>query len=285
MVDRARVNDFIQRWRLVIPNERLFAEFRSRVVKPVRDFLSSLSSLSYGQVSNSLEEQFAHFNGSKYRPDAKYASGQNIGTFTEAAPGFSDLVIVLQRLFWAVAVLRPKLSVLESSGFEPKLAVLLAQINTAIDHSPGIAIRRIAQGPDGIELYPEGVAILDSVVDANSIWLKAYPDVLAEYQKALTIVATKQEAMYRQALDGLRFALEKLVKLVLANNAPLEKQKEHLLPWLKDRGVHAHVRNTFVTLIDQFCAYQNATVKHDNEPDRLELRSWSVAEVEFAIYL
>lgn len=283
MANKGRIGEFIQRWRIVIPNQRLFSEFQTRVTKVVRAFLHEVFKADFNLTLSALEVKFAEFNGSEYVPWTQDSPGKNISGFISGARSFPDLLLVLERVFWAIEKTQPTSGI--SSQWQKAIQSFIDQLNTAIDRSPGINLRRIEISQGAIELYPEGIKVLDEIVDGNVLWLKPYPDVGKEYQNALRIATTKDVKLHRQALDSLRFALEKLLKIVLENNSSLEKQKDHLLKWMKEKGVHTQIRQNYSTVLTQFSLYQNTAVKHDNELVPEEVRSYSPSELEYMIYL
>ncbi|HET7230006.1 MAG TPA: hypothetical protein VFJ16_08400 [Longimicrobium sp.] len=115
------------------------------------------------------------------------------------------------------------------------------------------------------------------MVDAPLEWLSAHPKVASNFEEALKIVLAKDEGKYRNAMDNLRWALEQLLKSVLGDRKPIEKQSDVLLPWLKGKGFHQQVVNMYLDLLKRFTQYQNDAVKHGDE--------WKEAELEFVIYL
>ena len=93
----------------------------------------------------------------------------------------------------------------------------------------------------------------------------------------LSEVLEKNTSRYRNLLDELRFALEQLLKNVLANSKSLENQKPFILAWLKERGAHQQTINMFQTLLDGYSRYQNVAVKHGEQ--------YEEGDIEFMIYL
>jgi hypothetical protein len=112
----------------------------------------------------------------------------------------------------------------------------------------------------------------------NLEWLAQHPEALKNFQGALSIYLSKDVNKYRNLLDNLRFAVEQLLKDVLQNQKSLENQKDTLLPWMKSRGLHAHVTGMYHDLLfKHFALYQNDAVKHGEK--------YSPQEIEFMIYL
>jgi len=230
-----------------------------------------------------LENRFARINGSTFIGKTNNAIGSNILAFLYTAKTYHHFVLYLQRLFWAIGEINASPNDVTQWG--KAVNNFVTALNAAIDLSAGITLRKIEFAKNGIELYPEGIKILDDVVDQNAVWLSSFPDIAKEYHNSLRIASTKETASYRQALDGLRYSLENLLKLVLDNSKPLEKQKEPLQKWMKSKNVHAQIRNNYTTVLDQFTLYQNSSVKHSSNPDPDEARSYSAAELEYMIYL
>jgi len=82
--------------------------------------------------------------------------------------------------------------------------------------------------------------------------------------------------LFRSKLQA-RFALEQMLQVTLNNGRTLENQKDEFLGWLKQRGVHAQIRNMYQTLLAYFTSYQNDAVKHGED-------EYTEVEVEFVLY-
>jgi hypothetical protein len=147
----------------------------------------------------------------------------------------------------------------------------------AITMSPGTPI--VMKIEDlSVTLYPRGAKFLDEglVNDALS-WLEAYPEVKANFEKALAIYLKDEKTQFRNLLDDLRKAVEELLRGILGNGKSLENQMAELGKWLDEKGIHVQVRNMYSTLLSQFSQYQNDAVKHGDD--------WNESEVEYMIYL
>lgn len=150
-------------------------------------------------------------------------------------------------------------------------------LDEACEMSPTVGMRLVVL--DGnYALVPYGAGVLDeSLVDANLVWLEAYPDAAKAFLDALQTYGEGDRSRYRNVLDNLRFALEQVLKGVLGNSKSLENQKSVLLPWLKQKGVHEQTVNLFqAVLFGPYSHFQNNAVKHAAE--------YSEKEVEFYIY-
>lgn len=95
----------------------------------------------------------------------------------------------------------------------------------------------------------------------NLVKLKEHPEAANAFQSALDNL--NESKFDRNLLDDLRLSLECLLKSVLNNSAPLEKQKESLGTFLKQSGTSKEVTNMFNTLIAYYCSYQNEYIKHN----------------------
>jgi hypothetical protein len=136
-----------------------------------------------------------------------------------------------------------------------------------------------------VELVPAGIDLMDDVVDRVAQWLSQYPDVQKEFRQTLIILAEKKREQYRQAQDSLRFALEKLLKIILKNDSRLEDQGKSLKEWLAQRGISKGVRDVAVQIMILLSKeYQNAEVKHDNSVGSGDVKNWADHEVEYLLY-
>ena len=140
----------------------------------------------------------------------------------------------------------------------------------------GISIS-LTKSSHGVLFYPAGIKLLDSkLVNDNLQWLQDYPEAYKQFEGALQLYQ-KGGNLDRSLLDNLRFSLEQLLKKILSNDAPLEKQLSNLGTFLAGKKINTEISNMYVTLIDYFTKYQNNNVKHDE--------GYDPKEVEFVIYL
>lgn len=77
----------------------------------------------------------------------------------------------------------------------------------------------------------------------------------------------------RNTLDDMRFSLEQLLKSILKNNMSIERQKEALGRYLKEKGASPEVRNLFQTVLDYYMCYQNNNVKHNEDLSPNDVRT------------
>ena len=185
----------------------------------------------------------------------------------DAAIDEPEFLFALQCLFWVLADCRC-----------PDIPQLTDALRIALDATPLIDMRIARRGAQ-VTLYPKGARLLDeAAVNDTLAWLGNHPPVARHFENALQMCLRGDVAHYRNLLDELRAALEKLIRGILNNRKSLEKQKPDLLVWMKKRGAHAQVRNMYTTLVfGHFATYQNNAVKHGD--------GWAESDVEFMIYL
>lgn len=102
-------------------------------------------------------------------------------------------------------------------------------------------------------------------------FIRKYPEVYALYNSAKE--KYNQGIYDRNVLDDLRLVLELLMKAVLKNNKPLEKQKEDLGNFLKGQGGAVEVRSLFGKVLDYYALYQNHNVKHNENINRVDMQT------------
>jgi hypothetical protein len=187
-------------------------------------------------------------------------------TAVRDAKSKSDLVQALQCLFWAL---------------EGQQCGSLDELTSGIDQAMRDSLTlnmRILRKSHVVTILPAGSRLLDEKVVSDVLsWLAGHPKSLKQFEQALQLHLTGDSSKRRAVLDYLRHSLEQLLRSVLKNNARLEDQNRHILPWLRARRVNQEAISMLATLLGQFAKYQNAVVKHDD-------RSAPV-EVEFLIYL
>lgn len=282
MVQRDRINEFRRRFGIGRADSKEFSRLRERITLAWTDTFAHLPPT----VVAPIELEFGIINGTPYRP-RNYMSRNwsTVETQLQGSDTFTDLISTVQNLLWAMEqleIFRPAGMRSTASSVAEKFIVVLRR---AIDLSPGVDLR-LEESANGYEFFPAGAELLDvGAVNASLGWLTRYPDVLKEFSQALQILAFKERERYRHAQDALRFAIEKLLKLVIGNSEPLEKQTGPLKSWLEERGVHDDVRAYCQQVLTRFVSYSNEATKHDNEPLDGELKVWSEAELEFVIYM
>jgi len=133
----------------------------------------------------------------------------------------------------------------------------------------------IKQTKTDILFYPAGAKLLDKkLVNDNLDWLSKYPESYEAFKNALLNFGKKGEE--RNVVDNLRLSLELLLKDVVKKQS-LEKQKEEVGKYLKEKNVSVEVSNMFWTILNYYSKYQNENAKHGN--------TVPASEVEFMLYL
>jgi hypothetical protein len=97
--------------------------------------------------------------------------------------------------------------------------------------------------------------------------LAVYPDAQAVYKDGITKYAEKKYE--RNVLDDMRLALEIVVKRLLGNDKPLEKQDSDLRNKLS--GYHTELVSHICKNIDYLRTYQNRYVKHNDAVNPAEI--------------
>lgn len=108
-----------------------------------------------------------------------------------------------------------------------------------------------------------------SLIEETQHWLAEYPEALIPYEECLEKHSNKIHT--RNLLDDLRLSLEVLLKDILSNNKPLEKQNSDLGKYMNDRNSSKELNNMFIKLVDYFSKYQNTYVKHDYNVNENEI--------------
>lgn len=120
------------------------------------------------------------------------------------------------------------------------------------------------------EYIPSGQHILTSeLVKETQHWLSPYKKAFALYNSALDKLMNN--VYQRNLIDDLRLALELLLKEILNNNKPLEKQIGDLGQFQQAKGISPETTNMFNTLLDYYGKYQNKYAKHDDNVNEKEI--------------
>ncbi|HEY9697033.1 MAG TPA: hypothetical protein V6D10_07205 [Trichocoleus sp.] len=266
---RRKILNHYKRWNIQVDEQKAFGKFKNRVLncvglilkEPYRSKCAPYFADLYGSryELNSIETTLRELNNS-------FATSC-IGQAIAQAENLPELATALQFMFMTLEQNGPHL-----------LGPIAASIQTAIDISPFIDLKIVKQG-NSVIFYPSGAKLMDEgVVNDVLEWLEGYPKVSKHFQQALEIYWKKDKSKYRNLLDNLRLAIELLLKDVLNNKKPLEKQKEDLLKWLAGKGIHKQIINSYEKLLfGTYVQYQNDAVKHNE--------AFSEDEVEFIIYL
>ena len=107
-----------------------------------------------------------------------------------------------------------------------------------------------------------GNGAMPPLVTETKHWLSDYPVARKTYDDALQ--KHTHGIFGRNMLDDLRLSLETLLRQLLDNHKPLEKQVPEIGRYIKERGGSSEVANMLEKLIDYYSKYQNTYVKHDD---------------------
>ena len=265
MVTRPRMQRFWERWNYQPNDAEEFVKVRNRISHVVETKV-------WPQVRHNGDffRELALVRGVVYD-----ASDVGFGGFSLTAPAkivnqsddLFELAEAVQFILWAVFAVQPNL-----------LDGIIESLNYAFALSPNVMLH-IAKMTDGATVYPGGAGLLDDVlIEENLSWLEEHAGASKAFRGALAIYASKDADKYRNLLDNLRFAVEQLLKDALGNQRSLENQKDLLLPWLKNKGLHTQVTGMYHDLLfGRFATYQNDAVKHGEK--------YTPQEIEFMIYI
>jgi hypothetical protein len=281
-MNRERLEQFRARFGIKSA-EGVFKQFQVRVVYAAKASLQPLEKHQWP-----IEREFAFRNGSELGIGETIMGEAYIqhGIIEElqGAKTYPQLIERTQQLLWTFE----HFGLFEKKEYHSSREYVghrfIEELGRAIELSPGVDLR--LQIIDGrVDLVPAGIELMDEIVDRVAQWLFQYPDVQKEFRQALIILAEKKREQYRQAQDSLRFALEKLLKILLSNNSRLEDQGKTLKEWLAQQGITKGVRDVAVEIMMLLVKkYQNATIKHDSLTDGGNAKNWTDHEVEYLLY-
>lgn len=274
MTVNRRLSAFRRRWNIQVESPEEWKRFTNRVITQIGSVLSSPVFVSASLQG--LEERFCFLMGKPFHNldllSMDFLGARNEFAKTEICRSIANagtethVIEAIQVLFWALKDIAPN-----------QVREITSVIIESIEHSPNIDVRLSRRGTT-VTLFRAGASTLDKgIVEETLEWLEEHPEVAKHFEEALRICLARDQEKYRNLLDNLRFAIEQLLRSVLNNRKTLENQKEALLRWLEQHGVHKQIINMYQTLLSQFSQYQNDAVKH--------AESYSPSEIEFMIYL
>ena len=270
---RARIRNFYKRWNIEYDKEKRIADFKDRalrvadaILRPV--FLKPRNSSLLVEYLKLIgvyisEDYLRHIS----RTTKESIFIRKLGSKIENA-SLEETIFYLEQLFWLDIPSDVKNRLYEGFKESIKLSSLL-----------DINIKKLN---DRYMFYPAGAKLLDEgVVNDVLDGLSGYSEPYKLFNSALQ---KYQEHKYeRNLIDDLRASLESLLKDILHRNKGLEKQKDKIGEYLKDKGVPKEIRNMFNTLIAEYTGYQNEHIKHiKNTKHNDNIKG---PEVEFMIYL
>jgi len=111
--------------------------------------------------------------------------------------------------------------------------------------------------------------INSELVKETQHWLQALKKPFELYNSALEKFHNGN--YQRNLIDDLRLSLELLLKELLVNCKPLEKQISDVGTFQKTKGISTETTNMFNTLLDYYAKYQNKYAKHDDNVNAKEI--------------
>jgi len=259
MSDRERIEEFWKRWNHKPDESKEFVRFRTRVNNALERlwdtrFRDSELRETYCQVSGSMRFM--------YDREAYYRNTDLWRTLSKT-DSLYDIVEQIELVFRTLVG-------------QQYLEALCRVINSILDESPTIPIKVRYKEDRTATVYPTGSRFLDkALIEDNLGLLEKYPESAKAFETALKIYMRKQANEYRSMLDSLRVALEQMMKTVIGNDKPLEKQD--VKKWIKDHDGHPQIANMYQDLLSKLTLYQNDAVKHDED-------KYTLAEIEFVLY-
>jgi tetratricopeptide (TPR) repeat protein len=262
MSDRDRLRTFWRDWNYV-PNDR--NEFKKLRVR-LDELLEEVWTRYIGPLDH-RKKKFSFISGTRFLEYQSRYTEYNSSLISDVLN--NDTV----KLLHVMEVVQYVLWALEG---EERLASICEQLNAILDVSPNIPAHVVYQNGTA-KLRPSGARLLDeAVIDSNLEWLAEYPEALKAFEAALRIYMQKDASQYRNMLDSLRVALEQMLKAVLQNDKPIEKQD--VRKWITDHDGHPQIANMYNQVLGTFALYENEAVKHNSD-------AHTRAEVEFTLYL
>lgn len=294
-----RLKNHYKRWNIDLKYEEEFLKFKNRLIgvlaQVVGDYLTKNPDIDkhFIKIVNldkadkpfvKKSQSVVNINLLKTDPISKNIIKSLQDSYTVTEKGFGDtnvykciddcetsqqLAKVIQILFWVLEIKHDETRDMVSEIIREikRLSILTPNASFAI-HKKG----------KQVFVYPHGDPFLDKgIIDSTLSGLEDYPKIAKHFEMALRIYQSGDKNQYRSLLDNLRFAFEQLLKEILKNQKSLENQKENLLRWLKEKGLHTQVVNLYQNLLNTYQKYQNDAVKHNED--------YSLYEIEFMIYV
>lgn len=110
---------------------------------------------------------------------------------------------------------------------------------------------------------PDQSELLDiSIIAETKQLLDDHPEVQKHYKSAL--IKYQTQIFGRNLVDDMRLAFELLLKEMLSNDRPLEKQQDDLYKYLQANGISDSLISMYNKLREYYCNYQNINAKHND---------------------
>lgn len=237
-----KLSAHIKRWNIEIDEKAAFGNLKNRVSQQLDRHITSWSTSFWAVFPRGVNYLLGYeaFNDNRYSDEKK-----NFLALIRSSQSVKELAHYFQVSFIVIENWRELKEDYNIQDLDHIDHQLFGIFSTALKFTPQIEVE-IVRANGVVTLYPKGVKLLDeAVVNQNLLWLESHPSILKRFEQALAHYMSGDKNKYRNLLDDLRVALEQLLKDVLKNEKPLEKQKTELLPWLKTRGIHKQVINMY----------------------------------------
>jgi len=251
--------DFFNRWNINRNEQKIFDEFKSRVLNSLCDIIPR-NDILLGKLEEVYFKECGYFYDDS-RLSYNHFKDTRVFDILRRITTIPEFIYHLQVFFWINL----------TSDTENKL---FKNINADIEKSCiPINIKKI---DNDIVFFPSGAHLLDEkLINNNLDWLVNYPKSYNNFSSALEKYLNKSYT--RNLVDDLRLSLELLIKDILNNDCSLENQISSLGTFLKSKNISNEIKNMYTKLLDYYTKYQNNYAKHDDIINEHEL--------EFIIYL
>jgi hypothetical protein len=268
-----------KRWNIEIDDQAAFVAFSNRILQELEEQVNSWGM----DFWKAFPKSFNYFLGRTAINQSYHHAPERFLSTLRSSKNSKELAHYFQLSFIAIEHMvdyqRKNNQEYQAKDWEAVAKALFGAFSRSLKFTPQIGIE-ITESNEQVVIYPKGAKLLDdAVINRNLLWLESHPIVLRRFEQALKHYMSGDKNTDRNLLDDLRVALEQLLKEVLKNGKPLEKQKTELLPWLKIRGIHKQVINMYNTLLDQYSQFQNDAVKHEKGEEE-----FTESDIEFLIY-
>lgn len=268
-----KIKNFYRRWGVDYNENKRFSEFKNRALSTIDSIMGERFLSDAG-----LQERFLKLIGEHVPTstmdnrwtlipqgimgELKHFADSPVHMILSEEQDFNQFMRFLQTLFWLDLDPDVREALYLSLKEDIELSMLPVQIKRT--------------GGNDIILYPRGAKLLDENVVNNVLdWLVRYPKTYQNFKSGLEKYQNK--IYQRNLVDDLRLAFELLLKKILKNTKPIEKQTRPLDSFLENAKVPTEIKKMFTTLVTYYSKYQNEYVKHDDRVNEFE--------IEFIVYL
>lgn len=272
-----RIEEFNRLWDIDIRPSRHFKAFRNRILYALDTVIGDqlrinpdMTRAYLSQIGEKAPIKSMSLARTKYKPYESFDEHPVYITISKAK-NERELAFYLQKILWILHDF--------PWGWVYK-EKLYTEINVAIAMTEDIKIG-FANQEKSVNLYPNISPVHDKQSKDEMLqWLYPFKPVYEKYEKSVSLLRKNNPSDYRDIVDNARYALELLMKEILENDKPLEKQNDYLGKYLEERNIHTELRSLFCQTVNYFVKYNNDWAKH---PDKKGYHP-SLSEVEFIVY-